>query len=751
MRWCVELASPEEGAEAKVNFALDRVRILLHVAYRRHASQLVINRHDAQGWGMEMVFALPPAGTLPASLFVSITRTAEDAVLLCWRGGEAVVPWLRFGDLAGCGTWLEGAAAWHVRGVDDAGAPVRLPWQDWRLHTARSGLPAGNQSLLARAAAPPLPPGASFLIRAKNEAPTIEACLRGVAGLADEIVFVDNDSDDATAAIAERLRAEYFELRTYRYPHRIPRAGAEHAAEVFGGGCNTLGHFYNWCLARAGCANIIKWDADYIALRDNLAEMIRLFDLRTRGDNFVLWFSGLEVYTDGERHWVDTRSAHSEFRVFSARHGHQWVNLPPWEELDQAALFRAQKLFFEKPVYLELFRLDEIEFRDRGLFSGDARDRERYGHIRAFRDTGILPAHFLPVDGLDDPRLAGLPLSARELDMARHFDRHFRAMPKLFLPEQAAGVGFDTLAQGDVMVFVLSCARNGARQDAIRETWGADLQRLGIPWLFVVGRPGQASHIVGDTLYLDVPDSYEFLASKVLAAMEFSLRRLNVDYVFKIDDDCVLDAERFLACTWRDADFTGGGLAGGAESLIDWHVGKCRNSQLDHAVHFREPGTFWVGGQFGYFLSRAARAALVAAAPVLRASLYEDYAVTKVLAASGMRPHIPFGDMVSLKWADGQWQGRADVAVVADTPDAATQRAVHTTIAARQVRAPAVQASFDWMDFESVRRVLASEPPESMAATAPPVRLPRRRAKISAPQQDFVNPSLVKALSGGPR
>jgi hypothetical protein len=738
MLWCVELVCPEPAAEAKVNFALDRVNILLHIVFRRPAGQLVINRHDSMGWGAELIFPLSVASGLPASLYVSVSRGGEDDVLVRWRGGAAVVPWLRFGDIAACATFVEGVVAWHVRGGDEAGRLQRLPWQDWRLRPGRSGFPASNQRLDARQVTPP--PGATFLIRAKNEAPTIQACLLAIAGLGDEIILVDNDSSDATAAIAERLKSTCFELQTFRYPYRIPKAGAEHAAEVFGGGCNTLGHYYNWCLARAGRSNIIKWDADYIALRDNLAEMIRLYDLRTRADSFVLWFSGLEVYTDGERHWVDTRSAHSEFRVFSAAHGHQWVNLPPWEEIDQAVLFRAQKLFYGKPVYLELFRLDETEFRDRGIFAGDTRDRERYGYIRLFQDSGEVPAHFLPIDGLTDPRLGVLPLSPREVEMAQQFDCHFRSMPKQYLAHWQAAIGFDSLRQDDVIVLVISCAQNAARQAAVRETWGADLRRLGIPWLFIIGRPGQEAHIVGDVLFLDVPDSYEFLASKVVAAMAFSLDRLNAEYVFKIDDDCVLDTDRFLDCTYRDADFTGGGLAGGAESLIDWHAGKCSNTQLDHIAHFRESDVFWVGGQFGYFLSRAARRALVDDAPAMRASIYEDYAVTKVLAAHDIRPRVPFGDLVSVKWADGNWAWRGDVMVVADCPDATTQRAVHATwqgserVAERQRRAAATQVTFDWMDFETVRRMLATvEAPAAIAAPVPPpaVRLPRRRSRVA--------------------
>ena len=716
MQWCFELVARGATAASKINFGDSRESIRLHLFYRRQSNQLVINHRGPSGWHREMLFPLPDPGPAPATLYLSINEDAGGGVVVRWRGGAARPPWLRFQELRRGTVWAEEEVIWH-RSPDGEATFLR----DWRLLLAPSGFPAGNATLARQIAGNALQPGASFLIRARNEAHNAAACLRSIAGLADEVIFVDNNSTDGTAAAAAAQKQHMFELKTFSYPHDIPRAGADHAQEVFAGGSNTLGHYYNWCLARAGRANIIKWDADYIALRDNLADMIRHFDLRTRGDHFVLWFSGLELYTDGTRHWVDPHSVHSEFRAFSLAHGHHWVNLPPWEELDQSHLFSAHKLFWPRPVYVELFRLDEIEFRDRGLFADDTRDRERLEYIRRFRQHGQLPAHFIPVDGAHDPRLSAMPVSTREWDLALYFDAHFRAAPKLRHPASGTEIDMDMVGQDDVAVFILSCARNTARRQAIRETWAADLKLLGIPYYFIIGRPGQEPHVVGDTLFLDVPDSYEFLASKVLAAMEFSLARMNVSHVFKIDDDCVLDAWRFLRCDYRDADFTGGGIAGGPGSIIDWHAGKCANPQLDDLVYFRERDTFWVGGQYGYFLSQAARRALVAEQAMLRGSLYEDYIVAKALAAHSITPRVPFGRMVALKHQDPDWHARTDVMLVADVPDDIEMRATYRALigpdrAARErARAAAhTTVDFDHADFAAMRRTLA--PPDGMAA-----------------------------------
>jgi ADP-heptose:LPS heptosyltransferase len=54
-----------------------------------------------------------------------------------------------------------------------------------------------------------MPPLSAFIIT-KNEAVDIEACLKSLSGLADEIVVVDDESTDATVEICKRLGAKVF-------------------------------------------------------------------------------------------------------------------------------------------------------------------------------------------------------------------------------------------------------------------------------------------------------------------------------------------------------------------------------------------------------------------------------------------------------------------------------------------------------------------------------------------------------------
>ena len=67
------------------------------------------------------------------------------------------------------------------------------------------------------------PPGTSICIPARNEAVSIEACVRAAAATGvDEVLVLDDGSTDATPAILERLRAELPTLRVQRLDAALP-------------------------------------------------------------------------------------------------------------------------------------------------------------------------------------------------------------------------------------------------------------------------------------------------------------------------------------------------------------------------------------------------------------------------------------------------------------------------------------------------------------------------------------------------
>jgi glycosyltransferase involved in cell wall biosynthesis len=91
------------------------------------------------------------------------------------------------------------------------------------------------------------PQGISAMIRVKNSIDWIEACIRSLDKLADEIVVVDNGSTDGSYELIQRLENEIDKLRLFSFPDA------------------TLVDLSNYALSVTRYQWVIKWDADFIA------------------------------------------------------------------------------------------------------------------------------------------------------------------------------------------------------------------------------------------------------------------------------------------------------------------------------------------------------------------------------------------------------------------------------------------------------------------------------------------------------
>jgi len=91
------------------------------------------------------------------------------------------------------------------------------------------------------------PQGISAMIRVKNAIDWIEACIRSIDKLADEIVVVDNGSTDGSYELIKKLENEINKLRLFSFPDA------------------TLVDLSNYALNLTRYQWVIKWDADFIA------------------------------------------------------------------------------------------------------------------------------------------------------------------------------------------------------------------------------------------------------------------------------------------------------------------------------------------------------------------------------------------------------------------------------------------------------------------------------------------------------
>ena len=677
--------------------------ISLHIDFRREQERIVLNNCVNSIWGEEKTIYFDYAQA--ELLYIRYDALYHAAYL--------------FNASRTCLTTYALNRNHHLQFATAFGENVRLTsvkrtemMNQWRFSQKTSGyqaLPEGldlSERVLSR--------GLSLIIRAKNEEETIERCLTSVAPYVDEVIFVDNGSTDRTRLIAEQLQCTHFNLKVFSYPFNIPRIGVEHSDAVLSGSSNTLGHYYNWCLSKSTTINFAKWDADYICIEENFAEMVDRFQLRTRGDNFVIWFSGLELYTDGEKYWVDTHSLHNEYRVFSKKHGAHWVNLPPWEEIEQSYLYRAHKLVYDKPVYVELFRLDEVEFKDRGIFTGDMRDKVRADYIHQFRESGVLPVSFVEVSGIDDPCLKSMPLSQFEQKDIERANLAFNSLPNVISRLEGQWQAGSLNRQiANLFTAVLSCQKNREKQNMQRQTWLKDMAKAGFTYAFVEGEVGRPSCMIDDHLILNCRDEYEFLASKVLEIVKWVYYETDFDYLLKVDDDVVLNPARLASFDYGQYDYIGGRLITGEFDPL-WHANKTWNKQLSQRYFQIGEMVPYYGGQFSYFLSRKAMKVIIDHSDILRGQLYEDCGVAKTLLAGGIQP-APFDPMWG-GWNYVEWQAnpRYGASCISDIPFGKLKKVYKQWAKApgwdSEARAFNKQydVSFDWMDMPNIIAKLKS-------------------------------------------
>jgi hypothetical protein len=160
--------------------------------------------------------------------------------------------------------------------------------------------------------------GLSFLLRIKNEELYILNNLYQIYPLADEIIIVDNGSDDRTLDIIDYFNTFYKKVYVYYYNININNVTKNENNYK-----KQIATFYNWGLSKVTKYNVIKWDGDFEILNEYLSDMIENYQLRDRTDQFALWFSGLTKFY---KKYINISSYYDEYRCFSKLNGFMWEN-----------------------------------------------------------------------------------------------------------------------------------------------------------------------------------------------------------------------------------------------------------------------------------------------------------------------------------------------------------------------------------------------------------------------------------------
>ena len=239
--------------------------------------------------------------------------------------------------------------------------------------------------------------GLSFIIRARNEEENVEMCLKSIVDIADEIIFVDHLSTDKTYEYACKIAENHKNIKVYKFSNEIPKCGNNYNKNI--AKCTySIADYYNYCMSFATCKNIVKWDCDFIANRDNLIEMIDKFNLKNKNEKFCLWFTGETLFIHDDKYYINTNSYYDEYRVYSKKFGYSWDDSIKCEFANPEYIRMATKYKYEKPCFYEMKRTNKNEFESRESLI-DKRDINDNNIINIIKNNNVSTnANIIPFD-----------------------------------------------------------------------------------------------------------------------------------------------------------------------------------------------------------------------------------------------------------------------------------------------------------------------------------------------------------------
>ncbi|MGE0551876.1 MAG: glycosyltransferase family 2 protein [Gemmatimonadales bacterium] len=239
-------------------------------------------------------------------------------------------------------------------------------------------------------------PGVSAMVRVRNEAAKIDLCLRSILPLFDEVVVIDNASEDATVAIVRGLMqsAPHGErIKLWSYPFRLARFGPEHAATP-ADSLHSAVYFTNWSLSRCGHRFVCKWDGDMVLVRA-AAHSFRALLERVRRRGLGCWtLAGQTVYrTPDGAAFLAVGEVNREVELFPTGRGYRFVKDPHWERLSRPTFPR--KRHFSPVAFYEVKDVAEDEFAHWSTTAWPSERKQReWRNFQAVKSGRTDPASF---------------------------------------------------------------------------------------------------------------------------------------------------------------------------------------------------------------------------------------------------------------------------------------------------------------------------------------------------------------------
>ncbi len=229
-----------------------------------------------------------------------------------------------------------------------------------------------------------------------------------------------------------------------------------------------------------------------------------------------------------------------------------------------------------------------------------------------------------------------------------------------------------------IVVMVISCEANRRKQESMRQTWLKDLKTANIEHVFIEGNPSLDRPVhLGDTIFVNCPDTYEYLSHKVYKAIKVINKTYDPDFILKTDDDCIYNIQKILEIDLHSYEYIGSNIISGERATYDWHKKSLSNLQLADILYKARRDIRWFDGQGGYFLGRKAMDIIVQTGLEEFSHMFEDYAVGRALHGKVEMPEFVSCHFTSIRDGDIHWDNDYQNTMISDVHSFERMKEIH--------------------------------------------------------------------------
>lgn len=243
--------------------------------------------------------------------------------------------------------------------------------------------------------------GVSAFIRMKNEEQKIFYCLKSIINVFDEIIVIDNQSEDDSLQIVRDFQDKYDyqnKLKILTYPFKLSLFGSGYDSTPENS-IYSFTYYTNFTLSNCSFKFACKWDADMVLKKDILSQFKEFLDKISNQKNKVWKIAGQTVYKNlDSQFFLAPDQIYAEQRIFPVSYLNRYKTGELFEEF-KSALPRDK---FAEIVFFELKFASENEFNHWSTndFSNRNRKRKEWETVQLVKsgDTSsliALPSYFL--------------------------------------------------------------------------------------------------------------------------------------------------------------------------------------------------------------------------------------------------------------------------------------------------------------------------------------------------------------------